>query len=269
VPPITLAFWRWSVALCVLLPFALKPMVRERDAIRRHWKMLVVLGVMGVGTFNTLVYIGLGSTTATNGILLNSAIPVLIVLLAWTFLGERVSRLQALGVAVSLAGVAAVVFRGDPAGLMRLQWNTGDLWVFAAIVSWAVYTLMLRRRPREVGALAFLGVTVAVGLAANLPFFLAELATGARMELNRASVGAIAYTGVFPSVLAYLFWNRAVADVGPARAGMFLHLMPVFGAVLAMLFLGETLHLYHAAGFALILLGIVLATRNPRPGVLD
>jgi len=269
VPPIALAFWRWSVALCVLLPFALQPMLRERGTILRHWKMLVLLGVMGVGSFNTLVYIGLGSTTATNGILLNSAIPAIIVLLGWLFMGQRVSRLQTLGIVVSMAGVAAIIFRGDMSGALQLQVNRGDIWVFAAIVSWAVYTLLLRRRPAGIGSIAFLGTTMAVGWAANLPFFLAELATGARTELNLASVAAIAYTGVFPSVLAYLFWNRAVAEVGPAKAGMFVHLMPVFGAVLAMVFLGETLQLFHAAGFALILAGIVLATRTPSPGPLD
>ncbi|OGA77641.1 MAG: multidrug transporter [Betaproteobacteria bacterium RIFCSPLOWO2_12_FULL_66_14] len=269
VPPIALAFWRWTVALCVLLPFALQPMLRERETILRHWKMLVLLGVMGVGSFNTLVYIGLGSTTATNGILLNSAIPAIIVLLGWLFMGQRVSRLQTLGIVVSMAGVAAIIFRGDLSGALQLQVNGGDIWVFAAVVSWAVYTLLLRRRPAGIGSLAFLGTTMAVGWAANLPFFLAELATGARTELNLASVAAIAYTGVFPSVLAYLFWNRAVAEVGPARAGMFVHLMPVFGALLAVVFLGETLHLYHAAGFALILAGIVLATRTPTPDPLD
>jgi drug/metabolite transporter (DMT)-like permease len=269
VPPITLAFWRWLVALCVLLPFALKPMLQERDALLRHWKIRTLLGVLGVGLFNTLVYIGLGSTTATNGVLLNSTIPVLIVLISWLFMGQRISRLQLAGIALSLAGVTTIVVKGDVSGLLRLQYTTGDLWVFAAPISWALYTVLLRRRPPGLSSLAFLGATVAVGLAFNVPLFLAELATGARMEVRPASFAAIAYIGVFPSVLAYLFWNRAVAEVGANRSGMFVHLIPVFGTLLAIVLLGESFHLYHATGIALILLGIVLATRTASPGPLD
>jgi drug/metabolite transporter (DMT)-like permease len=239
-PPVTLASWRWGVALCVLLPFALGPMIRERAILRRRWKILLVLGVLGVGSFNTLVYIGLSSTTATNGLLLNSAIPVLIVLLGWLFLGQRVTLRQALGILVSLCGVAAIVFKGELGQLLELRLSQGDLWVFAAMVVWAVYTLLLRRTPAGLSPIAFLGVTVAIGFAANLPFL-------------------IAYVGVFPSVIAYLFWNRAVAEVGARRSGMFVHLMPVFGALLAYAFLGESLHGYHLAGIALILAGITLA----------
>lgn len=269
VPPITLAFWRWLVAFCILLPFALRPMLRQRDLLLRHWKILALLGVLGVGTFNTLVYIGLASTTATNGVLLNSAIPVLIVLISWLFMGHRVSRLQVLGIVLSLAGVVTIIVKGDLSGLLRLQFTMGDLWVFVATVSWAAYTVLLRKRPAGLSSLAFLGTTVAVGLLFNLPLFLGELATGARMEIRLASFAAIAYIGVFPSVLAYLFWNRAVAEVGPNKSGMFVHLMPVFGTLLAIALLGEAFHFHHAIGFALIILGIVLATRTSSPGPLD
>ena len=259
-PPLAMAFWRWIVAFCVLLPFALGPMLRERETIVRHWRMLIVLGVLGVGSFNTLVYIGLGSTTATNGLLLNSSIPVLIVTIGWIFFGQRVTARQGLGVAVSLCGVVSIISRGELRQLLELRLNSGDLWAFSAMVSWALYTLLLRRRPADLSAIAFLGITVLIGLLANLPFYIAELASGARASINAASLGAIAYMGVFPSVIAYLFWNRAVAEVGASRAGLFTHLMPVFGSILAYFFLDEQLRLYHFAGFALILGGIALAT---------
>ncbi len=263
-PPLAMAFWRWALAFAVLLPFALRAMLRERATIARHWKMLIVLGVLGVGTFNTLVYIGLGSTTATNGLLLNSSIPVLIVAIGWLFFGQHVVPRQALGIAVSLCGVLAIIGKGDLRQFVELRLNHGDLWAFSAMVSWALYTLLLRRRPAELTPIAFLGITVLVGLLANLPFYLAELASGAHVKINAASLGAIAYQGVFPSVLAYLFWNRGVAEVGASRAGLFTHLMPVFGSVLAWFFLGEQLHAYHFAGFALILAGIMLATAGRR-----
>ncbi len=264
-PPLAMAFWRWAVAFAVLAPFALGPMLRERKAIRRHWKMLIVLGILGVGSFNTLVYIGLRTTTATNGLLLNSSIPVLIVAIGWLFFRQHVMARQALGIAVSLAGVLAIIGKGDPRHFLELQLNPGDLWAFSAMVSWALYTLLLRRRPAELTPIAFLGITVLIGLLFNLPFYAGELASGVHTRINAASLGAIAYQGVFPSVIAYLFWNRAVAEVGASRAGLFTHLMPVFGSLLAWFFLGEQLHPYHFAGFALILAGIILATVSRRP----
>lgn len=235
-------------------------MWRQRAIIARDWRLLVLLGVLGAGSFNTLVYIGLGSTTATNALLLNSSIPVLIAGIGWLFMGQKVSLRQASGILVSLCGVVTIIFHGDAAQLFALRINEGDVWVFAAIVVWAIYTLMLKHRPADLEPLAFLAVTLLVGALANLPFFLAELAGGAKAHWTLASFGAIAYFGLFPSVLAYLFWNRAVAEIGPTRSGLFIHLMPVFGTVLAILFLGESFHAFHAAGFTLILAGIVFAS---------
>jgi drug/metabolite transporter (DMT)-like permease len=261
VPPLALAFWRWTIALCILLPFALPALRREHAAIARSWKILFLLGVIGVGGFNTLVYIGLGTTTATNALLLNSAIPVLIVLIGWLFLGQRVGALQSLGIALSMGGVAAIVLKGEVRGIAGLELSPGDLWVFAAMVDWAIYTVLLRRRPADVSPLSFLFATMVAGLAAITPFFLAEFAGGARPLLTTGSIAALGYIAVFASLLAYLLWNRAVAEVGGNRAGIFIHLMPVFGTLLAIFFLGESFRAYHAAGIALILLGIVLATR--------
>ena len=255
-----MAFWRWTIAFFVVLPFAFASLRRQRSIIARDWKMLLLLGVLGAGSFNTLVYIGLGSTTATNALLLNSSIPVLIAGIGWLFMAQRVSLRQASGIAVSLCGVATVIFHGEASQLFALRINEGDIWVFAAMIVWAAYTLLLKHRPAGLEPLAFLAVTVLVGTIANLPFFLAELAGGAQAKWTFASLSAIAYFSVFPSVLAYLFWNRAVAEVGPTRSGLFIHLMPVFGTLLAILFLGESFHSYHAAGFALILAGIVIGS---------
>jgi drug/metabolite transporter (DMT)-like permease len=262
-PPLTMAFWRWMVASLVLLPFVAAPMWRARAVISREWKTVALLGALGAGTFNTLVYIGLGSTTATNALLLNSAIPVLIALIGWVFMGQRVSAAQALGIGTSLAGVAVIIFRGDLSLLLSLHLNEGDIWVFIAMITWAIYTLLLKWRPADLPPMPFLGATVMVGALVNLPFFLFDIFRGVQATWSWASIGTIAYIGVFPSVLAYLFWNRGVADVGPARSGLFVHLMPVFGTLLAVIFLGESLHGYHGLGIVLILSGIVLASRNP------
>ncbi|OGA05385.1 MAG: hypothetical protein A3H35_21760 [Betaproteobacteria bacterium RIFCSPLOWO2_02_FULL_62_17] len=272
-PPLAMAFWRWIFAFAVLLPFACAPMWRQRAVIARDWKVLVLLGVLGAGSFNTLVYVGLGSTTATNALLLNSSIPVLIAGIGWLFMAQRVRLRQAAGILLSLCGVAIIIFQGETDQLLALRFNAGDIWVFVAMIVWAVYTLMLKHRPADLAPLPFLAATILVGAVANLPFYVAELAGGAQARWTAASFAAIAYLGIFPSVIAYLCWNRAVAEVGPARSGIFIHLMPVFGTLLAILFLDESFHAFHAAGFALILAGIVIASvadgnRSPRPDVI-
>ncbi len=146
IPPAGLAFWRWAIALVILLPFAASPVVAQRELIARHWKMLTLMGLMGVAAFSTLLFTGLSLTTATNALLLNSTAPVLIVLVGWIVVGERVTARQALGIAVSLAGVTAIVFKGSWAGVRALDFGVGDLWVVAAATVWAAYTVLLRRR---------------------------------------------------------------------------------------------------------------------------
>lgn len=261
IPPMAMAFWRWVVALAILAPFALSRIASQRALIMTHWKLLAALSLLGAGAFNTLLYVGLQSTTATNAVLLNSAIPVLIIALSRVFLGYRLRPLQALGVALSLSGVVAIIARGDPATLLTFTINPGDLWILAAVLCWAGYTVLLRWRPPGLDPLAFLGVMVALAVAAIAPLYAAELAAGQRMTVSAATVSSLAYFGAFPAVLAYVFWNRAVGEVGPSVAGLFIHLMPVFGTLLSVLFLGESVHPFHGAGIGLILAGIYLTTR--------
>ena len=264
--PIAMAFWRWLVALLILLPFVAVPIAREWPHIRRAWKVLAVLGILGVGAFNTLSYTGLKYTTATNGVLLNSIIPILIIAIGVTFLREPLRLHQAAGVAASLAGVLLIVARGEADTLIQLRLNPGDLWVLAAMLSWAIYTVCLRWRPAELSSTAFTGVLVVVGVAVLLPVFAWDYSAGERTQWSAVTVGAVTYFAIFPSVLAYFFWNAAVARVGGERAGAFLYLMPVFGAVLAWVFLGEALLWYHYAGAALIFTGLFIATRSAQRG---
>lgn len=266
IPPAGLAFWRWAIALLVLAPFAVGPLRRDWPIIRRHWLMFVVMGLMSVGAFSTLLYTGLTQTTATNALLLNSTVPVLIVVVGWLATGERVTPMQAAGIAVSLLGVATVVFKGRWDGVRSLEFGVGDLWVLLAVIVWAAYTVLLRRRPAAIDMRAFLAVTITSGVAATLPLYLLETASGAATTFTLASVSGILYMGIFPSLLSHAFWNQAVAEVGANRSGLFVHLTPVFGTLLAIVFLGETLHVYHVLGMALILAGIVTTTRAGRSG---
>ncbi len=261
VPPVGLAFWRWAVALVVLLPLAWRHLRRDLPALRGAAPVLVALGILGVGNFNTMVYLGLGQTTATNAALLNSACPAFILALGPLLGAPRPRGRQAAGIALSLLGVLAIVARGDAATLLHLTFNRGDAWVLAAVLSWACYTVLLARRPAGVHPLSFLTASVVVGLAWIAPFYALEAWRGARVAFDPPTLATLAYVGVMASVVAYLAWNQGVAELGPVRSGPFLHLLPVFATVLAALLLGERLRLFHAAGIALVLLGLRVAAR--------
>lgn len=262
-PPVTLACLRWIGATALLAPFAWRYVRDDWDAVRARLPFLIVLGVVGVGLFNTLQYIALVHTTATSSAILNSSGPILIVIFGVFMLQQRISTLQLTGIGVSLLGVLTVVGKGDPRSLLAMEYNKGDLYMLAAVALWAFYTVLLQRRPK-IHWLSFALVTYFVAAVLNMPLALAEVSLGARFDLTPGTLAAIAYIVVFPSLLANLFFNRGVEIIGASRAGVFMHLVPMFTAVLAMVFLGEQPSLFHAAGFALILAGVWLGSR-PQP----
>ena len=261
-PPVAMGFWRWAVALLILLPFTAPELKRNWHLVRANWFTLTVLGSLGATLFNTMIYVGLQYTAATNGVLYNSVSPILIMLLSWLAFRERLGPLATVGVALSLAGVVVIVARGDPQILAALKLNHGDLWLIAAMFLWAIYTIVLRSRPPGLSATAFLAAMLLLGLPVLLPFYLWEILVRGGFAASLPTVAALAYYGTLPSVVAYLFWNRGVAQIGPNKAGLFVHLMPVFGALLSVIFLGERLYAYHFAGAALIFGGIWLTTRR-------
>jgi drug/metabolite transporter (DMT)-like permease len=258
VQPMTLAFVRWAGASLILLPFAIRPLRRDWPAILAAWKPVLLLGLLGVGAFNALLYSGLRYTTATNGLLLQAAIPAAVVLFDRLFFGVRSPLLQNIGVLCSILGVTAVVFEGDPSRALRLHFGFGDLLILAAVVVWALYTVLLRLRP-AIASTSFVAVTFFIGALAMAPFFAHDIATGERILFTPEVLGAFAYVAVLPSIVSYFIFNAATETVGPARAGLAITLTPIFGAFLSAALLGEALHLYHFVGMALILLGIALS----------
>ena len=261
VPPIALAYWRWTGAFMLAAGFAWPHLKRDWPVLLRHWRMMLLLALTGFATYNTMSYIGLQYTTALNALLLQSVLPVLILIWAFALYGERPNAWQSLGVAVSLLGVAAIASGGSLETFLQLSFNRGDTWILVALALNAVYAPLLRHRP-AVHPLSF--IVVAMGLASlmMLPFYLWEMAQGAVMRGGWTSYAAIAYAAVLPSFVAYSFFTRGVELIGAARAGQSAHLMPVIGSVLAVLFLGERFHVYHAAGALLIGAGILLASRK-------
>jgi len=260
IPPMALSFWRWSVALLILLVLAHRHLRAQQRLIGGHRWFILLQGLLGVTGFNTLLYLAMQYTTAINAVLVNSCIPVLIVVFSWLLYRETMRLRQCCGVLISLAGVGSIMAKGEVATLLQVSFNRGDLLVLAAAVVWALYSSNLKRYPQGLHPLAYLTAINIVGLLGILPLYLLELSNGITFTLNLASVVTILYVAIFASVLAFIFWNRAIRTIGANKAGPFVHLMPVFSTILAVLFLDETLAWYHAQGIALIFGGILMTT---------
>jgi drug/metabolite transporter (DMT)-like permease len=262
IPPLTLAFWRWAIAFLLVLPLALPHLREQWPLLRKGWKPLVILGLLGVGGYNTFAYLALQHTSATNATLLNSFIPVATIAISWAFLGKHLRRPEAIGVVISLCGALTIVSRGDLAVLAHLNLNLGDVWMLVAVLDWAIYTVLLARRPAGVHPMLMLAATIAVGLLALTPAYAWELAQGRHINVHFGSLAALAYVGILPSFVGYIFYNKGVAEVGPNKASLFIHLMPVFGTLLSFLFLGEIPLWYHYLGIGLIFSGIWLTMKR-------
>lgn len=263
IPPFTLALLRWTGAALVALPFAWRPVLADRAVLRAGWKPLLILGLTGVAAFNALVYSGLRSTTATNGLLLLAAIPALVLLFNRLIFGLRASRAQLAGVILSTLGVLFIVLRGNIAAIMGLAVNAGDLLILCGVLCWAAYTSLLRLRP-DCDPWSFLIVTFAIGIVVMAPLALTEAGAIEAMRWSPKVIGAVAYVALLPSLVAYLLYNAAVKAIGAGRAGQTISLMPLFGSLLAALLLGEALHGYHLGGMAMILGGIGVAALPSR-----
>jgi len=267
--PAALNFWRWSIAVIILAPFALPRLRGKWGVIRRDGGLLLALSFLGVALFQWMIYRGLKTTTAVNAVLINSSFPVFILLCSWAIERERGTRGQVVGMLISLAGILVIMARGDPANLVHLSFQTGDAVILLAGLVWGVYSVLLKRRPPELDGIAFLFVISLAGTALILPGFALEAWHSPPRWPGPAGVAAVLYVGLGASVAAFICWNRGVAVVGANAAGFTLHLLPAFGTLLAIAFLGESFHLYHAAGIATILAGVVIATRARPAGRVD
>ncbi|MEW6257183.1 MAG: DMT family transporter [Pseudomonadota bacterium] len=260
IPPITLACVRWGLAALLILPFSWRQVRADWPIIVRHLPILTVLAASGIASYNAMSYYGLQYTKALNGLLVQSVSPLLIALWSLVLFKDRLSLGQMAGILLSLLGVLTIVSEGDLDVLLHLKPNIGDVWIISALLIYCFYAAILRVRP-ALGALSFLTAIMALGALLLVPFAVWEAQQGVTLSPNLTTFGVILYVSLFPALLAYLCFNRGVELVGANRAAPFFHLMPVFGSALAILLLGERLEWYHGAGYALVLVGIVTATR--------
>lgn len=260
--PISLSFWRWVIAFCFLLPFAYKHIKRDLPLYKEHKGFIIKTGIVGVTAFNTLIYLGLHGTTATNALLLNSTIPVLIILFGVIFYKQRIYTLPTIGLVVSLLGVATIILNGDINALINFSFNPSDLIIFTAMICWAIYTLWMKSAPQSMNRTALTCVQIGIAVIALFPLWLWESGGQLPIFLNNNAKMALLYVGIFPSVIAYIAYSVAISRVGPMLSGLFIHLMPVFGVILAAVFANESIRLYHLVGIGLIALGLILSSRH-------
>ena len=263
VPPALFTAVRWCGALVLALPFGWTHLRRDWAALRARWWVAAVLGFLGVALYNSLVYRGLHDTTAVNALLLQSAAPLLILVVAFLLFGQRPGALEVVAILLSAAGVVVIAAQASWTELERLRFNPGDTLVLIAVVAYAAYSALLRLKP-AVHPVSLLIATMVFGDVFLVPLAWAEYAAGGRLVVTVLSVSSLVYAVVGPAFVAYLCYNRGIELLGAARAGQYTHLMPAFGIVLAVLFLGERLHLYHLLGMGLIGAGLVLADWSAR-----
>lgn len=264
VSPITLAFWRWFLAAAVVLPFVWGELRDQWPAIRRAAKTLLLCGLFGTAWQSALTFWSLHHTIALHAQLFNSTIPLTVMLAVWLLDGIRPSAREFSGFAVSLLGVFVIISHGELARLVRLDLNIGDVAALAAMLIWGIYAALVKRCPRELSPYALACVTGMIGAALIAPAHLIEVMRDPGvLAVSTPVLGAILYLGLLSSLLSTVFLNVGVMRVGPSRASIFIHLVPVFGAVMSVGILGEPFGWHHAAGFALVLGGVIICNRKP------
>ena len=257
IPPVSFAFWRWTVAFIILLPFTWRRARQDWPRVIKSWKIMSVLSILGISFFNTMLYTAMHTTTAINGAMIQTTMPAVIILVTLLLFKETVTKLQLLGVAVCILGAFIVILRGRWATLLGMSFAPGDILMIGAVILYALYSALLRQRP-DIHPLSFLIYTFGLGILFLLPLYVWELSGSKTFTLTGDVVLSILYVALFPSIVAYFCWNRGVEVIGANRAGLFINLIPVFASILAILFLGERLQVFHLIGMLLNFGGMIL-----------
>lgn len=260
VPPFTLNLFRWLLALLILAPFALTSMRQAWPTIKQSWFKLSVYGFLGVTIYNAFLYNAAYTTDGINIAVISTITPLLTFILAWCFFGDQPSRQQMIGFVFGISGVLLLITKGSLTTLQQLAFSHGDIWMLAASFSWAIYTAYLVKKPQGIPAIVFMFITTLLGILIALPAVAWELSQGdVNIQFNQTVVLSLIYVGIFPSICSYLFFNHGVSVLGSQTASLCAYLIPVFTAVIGIVFLKETIQWFHIVSQLLVFIGFYLA----------
>jgi len=262
IPPFTLNFYRWLCAWLILAPFTLKEIFQKSNYILKNIKLIIILGITSITIFNSIVYYSLNFTQVISGVLMISTIPVMIIFFSWIFKIEKTNWYQMSGVFFSLLGVLIIITKADIQKLMNLNFNKGDLWMVVAMFSWAIYSALLRKKKFELSHIAFLQTIITTGLIFLLPAYIMEMILGNNLNIHVPFMLTLGYVVLFPGLASFFFWIKGISIIGSNRAGIFLHLMPIFSAMMAIAIFKEKFMSFHLIGAILIITGIILSAKG-------
>ena len=262
VPPLTLNFLRWVVVWFILIPFTIKEILSKKNYIRKNFLVIGFMGVLSISTFNSVVYFALNFTQVINAVLMLSAIPVVIIIFSSIMKIEKTNIFQLSGLILSVTGVGTIISNADIQKIVSLNFNKGDLWMIVCVISWSLYSTLLKKNKSELSQFALIQIMVSIGLIFLVPQFLYEQSTGLDFKINKPFIFILLYVVIFPAIAAYYCWQKAIELIGPNRSAMFIQLMPLFSALMAIIIFKEKFQLYHFIGAAFIVSGIYLSNRK-------
>ena len=262
IPPFSLVFFRWLTVWFILLPFTYKEILNNKNNIFNNFSLLLLLGLTSVGLFNSFVYISLNYTQVINASLFNTAIPAAIILFCFLFKIENTNSYQLVGLIISVIGVFAIITRLDLNILLTLSFNIGDIWMICAVFCWGIYSAFLKKLKLKISLLSLVHILCSCGLIFLFPQFLYEYSQSDIINVNKNFLYCLVYLALFPSIGSYYCWTGAVSIIGPNRAGIFLMLIPLFSAVMAIFIFKEQFQLYHFIGSIFVIIGLFLANKK-------
>ena len=262
IPPISLNFYRWLVAWLILLPFTFRELIKKKNYILNNIGLFIVLGITAVTIFNSALFYSLKFTQVISGVLMISTVPVMIIFISSLLKIEKTNFFQIIGVGLSLTGVLFIITKADIGLLKNLDFNRGDLIMIIAMLSWATYSALLKKKKYELSQISLLQVVISFGVIFLIPLYFIDMNMGNSIKLEKPFFLTLAYVVLFPGLASFFFWIKGIAIIGANRAGIFLHLMPIFGAVMAMIIFDEKFMFYHFLGAIFILSGIILSNRK-------
>ncbi len=262
IPPLTLNFYRWVMVWIILIPFTFKEILHKKNYIKENWLLISFMGIITISTFNSVVYFALNYTQVINAVLMLAGIPAVVMILSSIMNIERSNMFQLVGLILSIIGVATIISNADIQKIFSLNFNKGDLWMLVCVMSWSLYSTLLKKKKFQLSQFTFIQLMVTVGLIFLIPQYLYEQKIGLEVPINKFSVAILFYVVIFPAIAAYYCWQKAIELIGPNRSAIFVQLMPLFSALMAILIFKEKFQLYHFIGGTFIVSGIYLSNRK-------